>query len=669
MGSRRRTKTIAAATRLLCAGLLTAACVCASRAEPGAAPSWNRSGRKVALASLERGTAHAFPGRFSWLCSSREVRALAIERDTLWIGTEGGLFAMSLSLDIIEPVNGPASISIRDVALEKGALWIAGDHSISSRSGGRWRHYTAEANPLFERVRCFAPGEGRLWIGAFGAGMGYVAGDAATFISCADAGIDRRVLAIAEQTPTTIFLGTASGLMIADTSGWRSLRYGSRLPIGPVASLAFGEDGDLFCSIPGQGTAIYSFGRVRTFGAGPGTPGTRVRAFSLDPSSRRMWAAGDDGAFIYDGTEWKAPLSGAAGVRRRFLSMKHDGEGNCYLGTDDGAVVIVSRGGAREVRVPQAFPEHRVARLLAAGAAVWCIAGNDVFSGRGSFVPAARPPDLYAGEMNDLLPLESGEIWLATRFGILRAVGKTWEPIDRRNGLATEYFIRAARDPAGTLWFASADAGVASYRSGEWASHSRVNGLPSNEIADLVVDGAGRPWIVTRSGDVARFAEGIWARMPLPPAAEKPAAPADSAEARGRYDPAIRFLPDAGRDPAAASAEGGYRLGLDRARACIVATEAGVYRSGGGGFSLVKIPERLRGARPTAILESSRGELWLGTAGGGILVHRAGEWFRITASNGLSDDYVRSICEDAGGALWIGTQAGGITKYTPAAGR
>ncbi len=669
MHARRRMNTIAAAGRLLLAGLAVSLSFSGPRSEPREAPPWNQAGRRVALATLERGSARPLPGRYSWLCSSMDVRALAIDGDTLWIGTEGGLFAMSLALDVVEPVAGPASASIRALATGQGALWVGGDHSVSSRSEGRWRHYAPDTNPLFRQVRCFGAGEGRIWIGSFGAGMGYVAGDAATFVSSAEAGVDRRVLAIAEQSPETIYFGTASGLMIADTSGWKSLRYGSRLPLGPVESLAFDEEGDLFCSIPGEGVAIYSFGRVRAFGPGTGTPGANVRAFSLDPSTRRMWAAGADGVFVYDGTEWaEQELRGLEGHKRRFLSMRHDAEGTCYLGTDTGTVVVVSRGAAREIRVPQAFSERRTARLRSAGGAVWCIAGAGVFVNRGSFAPAARPPELYAEEMTDLLPLDAGDLWLATRFGILRASGKTWEIFDRRNGLATEHFVRAARDPGGTLWFASADKGVVSYRSGAWTAYTRENGLPANEISDLIVDGFGTPWIATRSGEVARFSDGTWERVPLRMPAGASAAPAAGADSLG-YDPAIRFLPDVGRGAGNAPAQGGDRLGLDRAGSCLVATGAGVFRLGADGFVLTEFPGPLRGLRPTAVLGSSRGELWVGTAGDGILVHRGTEWIRLTAANGLSDDYVRSLCEDSGGVLWIGTQAGGMTRYAPAGGR
>ena len=64
-----------------------------------------------------------------------------------------------------------------------------------------------------------------------------------------------------------MFFGTASGLMSADTLGWKSLRYGSRLPIGAVNGTGCStRKENLFSAIAGQGVAVYSFGRVRTFG-------------------------------------------------------------------------------------------------------------------------------------------------------------------------------------------------------------------------------------------------------------------------------------------------------------------------------------------------------------------------------------------------------------------
>jgi ligand-binding sensor domain-containing protein len=93
-----------------------------------------------------------------------------------------------------------------------------------------------------------------------------------------------------------------------------------------------------------------------------------------------------------------------------------------------------------------------------------------------------------------------------------------------------------------------------------------------------------------------------------------------------------------------------------------------VYRLGAAGWRFLELPRTLKGARPTAVLGAAKGDVLLGTAGGGILVWRNGEWSRLGTSNGLSDDYIRSLCEDRNGTIWIGTQYGGVTKYVPPAG-
>jgi ligand-binding sensor domain-containing protein len=76
----------------------------------------------------------------------------------------------------------------------------------------------------------------------------------------------------------------------------------------------------------------------------------------------------------------------------------------------------------------------------------------------------------------------------------------------------------------------------------------------------------------------------------------------------------------------------------------------------------------MRGLRPTCIIGTAKGEIWVGTAGNGLLIYRGGEWLKFGASTGLSDDYIRSLCEDQKGIVWIGTQFGGITRYTTQSG-
>lgn len=67
-----------------------------------------------------------------------------------------------------------------------------------------------------------------------------------------------------------------------------------------------------------------------------------------------------------------------------------------------------------------------------------------------------------------------------------------------------------------------------------------------------------------------------------------------------------------------------------------------------------------------AILENSvfsltagrDGTLWIGTEGGGLIRMRDGVFRAFSATDGLTDGFIRTVIEDRGGAIWIGTDNG-----------
>lgn len=71
------------------------------------------------------------------------------------------------------------------------------------------------------------------------------------------------------------------------------------------------------------------------------------------------------------------------------------------------------------------------------------------------------------------------------------------------------------------------------------------------------------------------------------------------------------------------------------------------------------------------ILESSKGELWVGTLGGGVnkltteLSDTKGSFINYTVKNGLANNVIKGILEDDEGDLWISTNKG-ISKYNVA---
>lgn len=57
-----------------------------------------------------------------------------------------------------------------------------------------------------------------------------------------------------------------------------------------------------------------------------------------------------------------------------------------------------------------------------------------------------------------------------------------------------------------------------------------------------------------------------------------------------------------------------------------------------------------------------KGNTWIGT-GGGLSCFSDGKFISFTKNNGLNSDVVMAICEDSSGTIWIGTYGGGINLY------
>jgi signal transduction histidine kinase/ligand-binding sensor domain-containing protein/CheY-like chemotaxis protein len=67
-----------------------------------------------------------------------------------------------------------------------------------------------------------------------------------------------------------------------------------------------------------------------------------------------------------------------------------------------------------------------------------------------------------------------------------------------------------------------------------------------------------------------------------------------------------------------------------------------------------------------ALCEDSKGNLWVGTQGGGLSRWRDGTFTTLSTRDGLSNNFVRAIHEDRQGDLWIGTDGGGLNRLSAA---
>jgi ligand-binding sensor domain-containing protein len=67
---------------------------------------------------------------------------------------------------------------------------------------------------------------------------------------------------------------------------------------------------------------------------------------------------------------------------------------------------------------------------------------------------------------------------------------------------------------------------------------------------------------------------------------------------------------------------------------------------------------KLRENEVWALAEGDDASLWIGTYGGGLSRLKDGNFTVYTSKDGLSNDYITSLCVDKTGGLWIGTDYG-----------
>lgn len=89
----------------------------------------------------------------------------------------------------------------------------------------------------------------------------------------------------------------------------------------------------------------------------------------------------------------------------------------------------------------------------------------------------------------------------------------------------------------------------------------------------------------------------------------------------------------------------------------------GVSKFDGKSFTNYTNHDGLVGNAILSIFEDSYGNIWFGTDGSGVSKYDGVTFKNFTTKEGLTDNKVGSICEDKLGNIWFGTYFGGLCKY------
>jgi len=511
------------------------------------------------------------------------------------------------------------------VQTRDGYLWLGTQEGLARFDGVRFVVFDRGNTRALRHNRVTSLVEDRdggLWIGTEGGGVTRLAGGVFTTYTTDQGLPNDRIRALAVDDGGVLWVGTDEGLA-------RSAPGGFVVPEGAPRDRV---DALLVTRGPGllAGSSSGLYRRVRErferFEP-PGLPEGPVHALWED-AFRVLWVGARAGLVVVrDGaaSRWDGGLSG-----RTVKSMKGDRHGSLWVGTEEGGLTRIARGG-------------RVSTYTAADG----LSNNIALT---------------------ILEDREGNLWVGTQDGGLNRFSDgrfvTWTT---REGLAGDIVWPVYGDREGSLWVGTSSRGLSRMRQGRVvASYGTKDGLPSNAIQSLVEDQDGTLWIGTRGGGLARRREGRFSVLerPLPgPSVSALCAARDRSLWIGLRGGGLCRLKDGvltTYGPAEGLPPSGVHF-LHEARdgSLWIATNGhGLVRFRGGRFEQFTVKDGLSSDIVNTLHEDADGTLWVGTYGGGLVRLQAGRFRPFTTAHGLYDDAIFSILDDGRGNLWMSCNKG-----------
>ncbi|MBI3651581.1 MAG: hypothetical protein HY231_11245 [Acidobacteria bacterium] len=526
-----------------------------------------------------------------------------------------------------------------------GYMWFCTSEGISRFDGYEFTNYgLAEGLPhrfvtdfleTHEGIYLFATNGGLL---QFNPASINASGSHFSVIPLDQSGNSKRVSRLIEDETGALWCGTANGLyrLIRTAEGWQSTLIDLPLPqkdfVPEVSALAFDKQGSLWI---GTGAGLYRLlpdGRIKRY--------TTQNGLSQDGISELLF----------------------------------DREQRMWVGTGDGLTLLV-----KDPRPDEQIAE-RVYRIK---------------------------DGLLNNFIHALFQSADGNIWIGTRSGLNLLVepktnnGLSFQSYTTANGLRNTNIWDIAEDRDGNLWLGAESGGVMRIPPVGFTSFFETDGLGSDRISQLFSDHQGNVFVLVSRFDslapvIGRFVEHRFVKetLNLPP------------KTQTTWGWHQLILQDQKGDWWIPTVKGIFRFSGNKSFSELAkAKPTKVYttKDGMNGNAVFRLFEDGRGdlwfstldgdflavqrwersadkihvyrlqesdlspSAPTAFINDSEGNLWMGFYNGGVARYAKGRFTFYTEKDGVPADFVRGLFCDSKKRLWIATNSGLVRVDNPLA--
>ncbi|SEH08229.1 two-component regulator propeller domain-containing protein [Candidatus Venteria ishoeyi] len=582
-----------------------------------------------------------------------EVTAVLLspDRQTLWVGTQGGLEQRDASSGALLQLYSNTGVlpdnTLHALHMREQTLWVATAKGLARRDGsGVWQVFNTDNSDLPDNDVYAVLHDGiDLWVGTW-AGLSRLdengRGEVYTNSNSGLAG--NHVLSLAEDGQQGLWVGLHSaGLAHRDNNGnWSAYTEDdSPLPSNIINSLSF-YDGVLWIG------SEYGLGRLNnatewlhyTQNNSPLDENANIKAVHSDHTGLWLAMNGSGVGHLSPDASWQVFTKDNSILPSNFnKAIVSNGEGLSWVGSALGLVQLDHAGAGRVYDEGlQALPHNTVKALYSDDAGLWIGSslGLAQLSAEAGWQLYQRTDDgtgLPHNSVSVLLGDGEDGLWIGTHgsnSGLARLhTDGSWSYYNESNGILPHDYVNALYREGSDLWIGTNGGLVLLRADGSFQHYNPDNSdLPHADIQALSGDGAGGLWIGTDGGLAHRDVQQQWQT----------------------YSKADSDLPS----------DSIYALYRESEGRLWIGTAYGfVGLDADGSWSNDLIPKTwIR-----HIIADGNGGLWIATNHGLLRRDAKGAWTQYhSANSGLPRNDLRTVHRDNNGVVWAGGWESGLAR-------
>ena len=351
-----------------------------------------------------------------------------------------------------------------------------------------------------------------------------------------------------------------------------------------------------------------------------------------------------------------------------------DFSNNIWLGTASGLCYLTPKN---EVRIPEGLHELdqdtiQVSRLYCDTAGrIWISTAieNDLFVYTHKLERFTGITKIKNPSVNEVTQDKSGAFWFGVAPHYAVRIKDTEETVfdighDHQEGTVVNSIVQ---DTAGNFWFAS-DCGITILHNGMFTYYDKRNGLTDDYINHIFEDQEGNMWIAYNRGGIEKMSQGKFRTITMPIAVN--AICEDTVRAvtwlgadNGLYcyNKDNQFI----ENEITELCKGARirHVGMTADKELLISSYSDVSQvrvTADNKITVWTMSDGLAGLKCRVSIKATDDKYYVGTTQGLSIIENDGSIHSITRKEGFDNEFIMSLYEDPKGQVWVGTDGGGI---------